>query len=382
MNKNIVAIIGMVAVDLALVAQALVICPSCGREAKGAEAICSHCQKPLPVASAKPAPAAEPVVKKDPTAIVISPELADCAEKALKTYFREGRLCQEKNPALAFMYFQNAIAVLQMVPQERLKHEDGDAFLKARNHALNETLQGRRTCRRCKGTGNFLMDLRKGDPRAGIKQAEGIPCPDCKGKGTVPGVREITKVKADLARAQAEFDRIRTAARDVRVGRVMIPAEMDGLLTTRMRAKIMTAWSVPCGTCQGTMRQLCTVCKGDGWVKCAYANCKNGELAEVKKTETITSKRLNDSEIKKCPRCQGTGEVPCVKCEGSGSVPCQQCSGSGCAARCTKCSGAGLEACRTCKGAGLDRNGAPCSVCKGECVVLCSMCKGEGARSK
>jgi len=382
MIKNIVAIMSMVVVSLTLFAQSLVICPSCGREAKGGEAVCSHCQKALPAAPAKPVSAAEPVVTKDPAAFEISPELADCAEAALKTYFREGRLCEEKNPALAFMYFQNAIAVLQMVPQERMKREDGTAFLQARNRALHATLQGRKTCRRCKGTGNFLMDLRKGDPRAGIKQAQGIPCPDCKGNGTVPGVREITKVKADLARAQAEFERIRTAARDVRLGRVMVPAEMERMLNMRMRAKIMTARPVPCGNCQGSMRQLCTVCKGDGWVKCTYATCKNGELSEVKQTQTMVSKRLNDSDIKKCPRCQGTGEVPCVKCEGSGSVPCQYCSGSGYAARCTKCSGAGLEECRNCKGSGQDRKGSPCAVCKGECVVLCSMCKGEGARSK
>ena len=191
----------------------------------------------------------------------------------------------------------------------------------------------------------------------------------------------MAKVKMAILQGRQEFERRQMVSGDVRVGRALVSAALDKLLTNRHRALVMTGMPVPCVQCQFSTRQKCTVCKGTGWTKCVYPECENGVLAEKRAAGARKITRLNEDAKKKCPRCEGTAEVACEQCKGHGSIACKKCDGSGLALRCARCTGTGLMACSKCKGTG-ESKGSPCLECKGETVNLCTTCRGEGAMAR
>lgn len=349
-------------------AQGLVICKSCGREAKDGETVCSRCGTALPPPRKEAAPA-------QAAAVDASAEVVKMAAAAVEANYRLAREAEEAVPSVAQCYYQNAMAVMRLVPAGQLPKEVGDALLAGRGRTFHTVMTGWVKCKACKGSGKYQGSTMKALP--------GVVCPACKGKGGGYGLGDVPQAKAVLLQGRNEFERRQMLAGEVRLGRAFVPAALEKLLTPPQRALVMTGMQVPCDSCQGAARQVCTACKGSRWVKCPNTACRNGEVEppQRKAGDPIPSKRINEEVVTRCPRCGGLAEVPCAPCEGNGSVPCQSCAGSGVAPRCARCSGTGLQECTKCKGSGKVKD-APCADCGGGGIVLCVTCRGEGAKTK
>ena len=356
-------------------AQGLIICKSCGREAKEGETVCSRCDTPLPLPRREEAPAAAPAVNA-------SAEVVKLAAAAVEGSYRLAKEAEAVSPGIAMCYYQNAIAIMRLLPPGHFPKEVSEALLNGRGRMFQMVMTGKVKCKICNGSGKYQMDLRKTDPAGTVKAVTGVPCPACKGKGGLQGMSDVPQAKTTLLQGQGEFERRQMLAGEVRVGRAFVPAALDALLLPPQRALVMTGMQVACDSCRGTARQPCATCKGTRWVKCTNTGCKGGvvELPQAKKGE-IVSKRLNEEEGTKCPRCAGLGEIVCATCEGNGSVSCQQCSGGGTAPRCTRCTATGLQECQKCKGSGKIKD-APCLDCGGGGISLCTTCRGEGVKAK
>jgi len=366
----------MVLFAVSLWAQGLVICPACGHEAAPGAEVCGHCQAklPKPVAErAAPAAAAEP----DKDAVFVA-----LAKAAVESSAEQAREQEERAPEVALHYYMNAVALTRLLPEGSLRPDFGEDLLKGRRRVMRALAHGRDRCRRCGGSGRYQMNLGKVDGgKSGVRSASGVACPDCKGAGWFAGYRPADEFKAAVLRGREGFERSRTVAGDVRVGRAFMPAALEALLSVRQRALVMTGVPVPCAACQLTGRQPCRACRGTGWVKCDYPGCRQGMLQAERKTGARQERRLNDDLERRCPECGGLGEVKCGVCLGSKSVVCEKCGGSGLGARCQRCTGSGLMTCSKCRGSGAVK-GAPCAECKGEGVTLCTTCRGEGALAR
>jgi len=361
----------LAAVPTFVCAQSVLICSKCGREIKPGETVCSHCG-----AAVAPVRSAEPVAVQNP----LVDTRGDVLKKAgvvVADSLRLARELEARQPEVALCYYQNALAVMRLLPVGGTGADSADAVLQGNVRAMQAILRGRVICRWCNGTGNYQWDVGSAGRNSATRAKSGVSCPFCKGVGSFPGFREVGKAKMAVQQGRGEFERRQMVAGDVRVGRAFVPTPLEEILTVRQRALVMTGMPVPCSACQLTGRQACTVCKGTGWAKCPYQGCQHGEVKIVDKSGR-RAKRHDEGQMEKCPKCEGLGEVPCEVCKGSGSVVCKRCDGSGKAPVCSRCTGTGLAACTKCKGTGKVK-GEVCSECKGETVVLCSSCRGEGA---
>ena len=358
-------------------AEELVICKSCGREAKEGETTCSRCGEALP----RPRPVA-PAGPAEAPAVDVPAEVLKMVATAVEGNYRLAKEAEEaKQPALALCYYQSAMALMRLLPPNHFPKEVGDALLNGRVRMLQTVMAGHVKCRICNGTGKYQMDMSKTDPAGTIKAVSGVPCKACNGRGGIPGMADVPQAKAALLQGRSEFERRQMLAGEVRLGRTFVSSALEKLLTPPQRALVMTGMQVPCDSCQGTARQVCATCRGTRWVKCTFTGCRNGEIDLPKTKDVITTKRLNEDVTTKCPRCLGFGEITCGPCNGNGSVACQQCSGSGTAPRCQRCTGTGTQECSKCKGAG-NIKGTPCADCGGGGVALCATCRGEGVRTR
>ncbi len=370
-----VAFAAMVFFAVSLWAQGLVICPACGREVDEGAAVCGHCKKKLPKAAAeqaKPPAAVEP----DKDAV-----LAKLAAAAVESSAVQARELEERSPEVALHYYLNAMALMRLLPEGTLRPGVGEALLAGRVRVMRFLARGRDQCRRCGGTGRYQVNLGKVDGKSGVRSASGVACPDCKGLGSHAGFREVDKLKTAILQGRDEFERSRMVAGEVRVGRAFMPAALEAMLSNRQRALVMTGMPVPCPACQLTARQSCRACRGTGWVKCDYPGCRQGVLQKERMTGARPERRLNEEQNRRCPKCNGLGEIKCAVCQGSKGVACDKCGGSGLAARCQRCMGSGLMTCTKCRGTGAVK-GVLCAECKGEGVILCTTCRGEGARAR
>ena len=356
-------------------AQGLVICKSCGREAKAGETTCSRCDTALPLPPKEEAPAAAPAVD-------VSAEVVKLAVAAVENNYRLAKEAEEAAPTVALCYYQNAIAIMRLVPPNRFPKDVSDALLNGRGRMFQSVMTGKVKCKICNGSGKFQMDTRKTDPTGTVKALTGVPCPACKGKGGSQGMADVPLAKTALLQGRGEFERRQMLAGEVRLGHAFVPSAMEKQMLIPQRTLVMTGMQVPCDSCRGTARQVCTTCRGSRWVKCTYTGCRNGmvDLPAPKRGE-ITSKRINEEDATKCPRCAGLAEIVCAQCEGNGSVPCVQCAGSGTAPRCVRCTATGLQECQKCKGSGKIKDN-PCADCNGGGIALCTTCRGEGVKAK
>lgn len=357
-------------------AQGLVVCKSCGREAKPGATACEHCKAALPKPKAAETEAKPEVAVPDNAA-----EIGRGAAAEVEASVKQARELEKLQPEVALSYYQNALALMRLVPAGTYPANVGEAILEGNRRTMQALQRGRVPCKKCGGTGKYQLDMGKVDRKKGVKSLEGVACSACKGQGGVMGYRDATKVMAAVQQGRNEFERRQMVAGGVKVGRAFVPAEVEKRLNNRQRALVMTGVPVPCPECHLAARQTCTACRASGWVKCDQENCAQGLLKETRKAGTRLEKRLNEESVKKCPKCEGLGEIRCPTCSGSGGVACKKCDGSGLAPRCARCTGTGLMACAKCKGTGQVKGG-PCPECKGETMVLCTTCRGEGAQSR
>nr|HPO38080.1 hypothetical protein [Kiritimatiellia bacterium] len=285
----------LVAGVISVWAQGLLICGRCGREAQPGSAVCRHCQAALPQPKTD-APTPQPAAPAVPDA---ADEVGRMAGSLVEACVRQARDIEAKQPELALAYYQNALALMRLVPSGTFPASAGEAILAGNARTLQVLQRGAVPCRHCGGSGRYQLDLSKVDRRKGVKAVEGLPCAACKGAGTVPGFREVAKVKMLILQGRSEFERRQMVAGEVKVGRVLVPPALDRLLTNRQRALIMTGMPLPCRDCQMSGRKLCTACRGSGWKTCDYTGCDNGALQEPRTTGTRKEKRLNEDEVKK-----------------------------------------------------------------------------------
>lgn len=380
MNKRI-GLAGAAAVSFAVAvwAQNVVVCPACGRESKepGAPA-CAHCSAALPKPGQEGAKEEMPAAPEEDA----EASIGRGAAAVVGACVRQARELEAKQPEVALFYYQNALALMRLVPAgTRSVDVASEAILSGNGRVMQALLRGQVPCKRCKGTGKYQLDLGKVDRSKGVQAVSGVACPACKGQGGFPGFREVAKVKMAVLQGRLAFERRQMVSGDVKVGRAFVPAALEKLLNNRQRALVMTGMPQPCPECQLTARQACSACRGSGWGKCDDAGCAEGEIKAARASGSRQARRMNEELPKKCPRCEGLAEVPCGTCKGSGCVACGTCDGSGLAARCARCTGTGLTACAKCKGAGQIK-GLPCPECKGETMALCPACRGEGALSR
>lgn len=384
--KAVVQILMVAVMACALYAQGLIICKSCGREAKPGETNCSRCNAELPK------PKKEQPAGAELPEINVADEISKLTVATVKEHFQLARKAEtNESPAIAYWYYKNAMALTRLVPGEVFPKEVEKALLQGTQRTMSQVKSGIIRCKICQGRGKLAKSqstvriggVNKTKLEATNRLVEPV-CPMCNGRGDFTGMADVAQIKTDLLRGRTLFEQRRMLADEARLGRVYVPAELEKLLTNKQRALVMTGFFPPCESCQGIGAMVCTVCKGQRWIKCPFTGCRNGRIT-VSTTQTNTRKevRLNDTPEDKsiCPRCFGVGEIRCHQCDARGSIACKACSGSGQAVRCTRCLGVGVTECSRCKGLGKMKD-SPCLECKGEGFILCSNCRGEGARSR
>lgn len=400
-------------------AQGLVICPSCGREARPGEAVCGHCGARLQpaagagvgVAGASGAEAgvaggagaeagvsgaagAEAGVAGAGAEVGVAggagavsgagaeraAEVIALADEAVREDVRRMRALSGGDPAEAYFYAVNALAVMRLLPPGHFPEKAGREVLEAGGRLLGRVRRGRVPCLFCGGKGRVPMMLAKRDGTSSPGPLR--RCPRCGGSGGRAGPARPESVRAALARGRGEFERRGMAAGRVRLGRALVPGRLAALLGAREKALVMTGFPSPCPACRGAGREECRACRGTGRVKCDYPGCRNGRMdGERKKSERKKIRIDAPAFSRECPKCGGAGKIECEACGGCGSVPCRKCSGAGIAQPCKRCLGSGIQPCRKCRGSGAVK-GAPCPECRGEGVVLCPSCRGEGAAAR
>jgi hypothetical protein len=373
MRKFLMAV-GAGVCALALYAQGLVVCGACGREGKPGDAVCGHCNAALPKPKAAEPAAAPAAPEKDAAA-----EVGRGAAAVVEANVRLARELEEQKPEVAFAYYQNALALMRLVPAGTFPESVEKAILAGNTGTMRALQRGVVICRACGGTGCYQLDTSKVTGKAGVKSGQGMPCKTCGGAGKMPGPRDVSQLKQMILSGRAECERRQLVAGDVRVGRALVPSALEKDLSVKQRALVMTGMPTPCPLCQLSGRQTCTKCRGTGLEKCTFTGCRNGIIEEKTTDRTRKETRMNQEAVSRCQRCNGLGEMACSVCAGNGGVACKGCDGSGKAKECSRCSATGLLPCQTCKGTG-ETKGVPCITCKGEKEMLCTTCRGEGAR--
>ncbi len=366
----------LIAVLLCSSALALTICRKCGHEVDDGAEKCSHCKALVVANEAPPGPAPVKDADKDDNVSLL-------AEEFVKEQYRKAQENQEEKPGLAFAYYQNAFAVLRLVPADERSERVGQAIMKNMNLARKAMCVGKVPCHVCKGTGKYKVDLGKVDGSKNVKFVEGINCKRCDGLGWRMAHLSVDRIKMNVLKGRQAFEQKCMVDGYRKLGRAYVTEELLEKLDLRQRAMVMTGIPSPCKECQYTGLDVCRDCKGTGWVECPAENCKDGviELPSSSSSGYMKKKRLNGEVQEKCGVCQGWGEIPCRSCQGSKCCICEKCGGTGESPRCSRCSGTGLATCTRCNGTGRYKED-DCDKCSGAGQFLCPTCKGEGSVSR
>ena len=357
---------------------ALTICRKCGHEVAEGAAVCGHCKEPV-VRKVETEPVNEPVK----TETDAGGSVEKLAEDYVRDQYNMARECQENNPGLAFAYYQNAFAVLRLVPADERSERVGTAILSNMGVCRKAMCTGRVHCRVCKGTGKYKVEVGKVSGTKNIKFVDGIQCSRCNGKGYLTAHLSVDRVKMNVLKGRQAFEQRQMVANDRKLGRAYVSQEIYDKLDQRQRVLVMTGLHAPCKECQYTGIEICRECRGSCWEECPAENCNDGVIEKANESagNYKAKKRLNSDLQEQCGMCQGWGEIPCRSCQGKGCQICEECGGTGEAPRCAKCQGTGLVTCTRCNGTG-EYKGEKCSKCAGEGEFLCTTCKGEGSVSR
>lgn len=353
----------------------LTICGGCGHEVEDGAAVCANCKAAVVRAVQTPEPERAVAAAPDNT-------VAELAAAFVEEQYKLAEQ-QAEHPGLAFAIYQNAFAVLRLVPADERSMRIGKALVLNMNKSRQELMFGNVPCRMCQGSGKLKVDLGKVDGSKNIKFVDGMKCKRCGGLGFRREYLSVERIKMNVLKGRQSFEQLCMVAGEVKQGRVYLSEELAGKLDMEQRALVMTGLPAPCKECQHTGLQVCRSCKGLKWEKCPADNCREGVIEQTTSgsRSAMNKKRLNASLVETCGRCEGSGEIPCRICQGKGSVICVKCGGTGDAPLCARCSGTGLFTCTRCSGTGKYRD-EPCSRCAGEGKFFCTSCNGEGSISK
>jgi len=147
MMRTVIQFLAVVLCAAVIWAQGLIICTSCGREAREGETMCSRCATPLPLPRKEEAPSPAPKID-------VSAETVKLAVAAVEGNFRLAREAEAAEPpasSLALCYYQNAMAMMRLVPPNPFRKEVGEALLGGRMRALQAVMVGWVRCKICSG---------------------------------------------------------------------------------------------------------------------------------------------------------------------------------------------------------------------------------------
>jgi hypothetical protein len=381
--------LALVALSAALAYGALRICPGCGTEALGEENVCRHCGAAVPAAAPVP-PVQEPEPESGepaaPAAPALTPEMARAEEGEARARLARG------DWAGALLWGRNAVALYSLQGAEGLAAAvklDG-SLVELRRSALRVP----RTCPACEGSGTRRIQMVTLTGARVERDAPGAPCPVCKGRKTLPGLRTAEEIEAALVNAGQAYALLqRQKGREEWYG-LWLPAGLPGPLEIRRVVALRKGFGVLCPDCAGFGRSGCDSCGGTGALPCGNDACVQGEEfcpdcdgtgrfrdSDDTNTMVLTCPGCKGVGRRACSVCEGRGLTDCPDCDGSGERVCRRCKGAGRAPACTRCGATGLSDCTRCDGTGLDR-GAACAECKTEGVMPCRSCGGTGASSK
>ena len=368
------------AVAFVALAQAPVICGSCGREAVAGETVCSHCQAPLPVAAATAAaPAAKPAGALDSS-------VAELARKAAQDCVLAGRRQhQSGRPDVAKVLYANALSIAGLDPSV-LTPAQGEKLQEELRECDGVLSTIRAECPACQGTGRRSLQVTSlGGGSTGAQTSavsSGIRCDVCGGTGKRLRRRTVGERKTALGQGAQAAETAFRALGFVQEGNAWIPQELVPLLDIVQRCRLRRAAAAPCSSCQGFGLVDCKKCGSTGYVPCKAKGCENGWIID-EPLNRLDSKSAAIKTRKPCPVCKGTAQVPCQTCAGRGAQTCTKCEGSGRRGLCNSCGGEGIAACAACRGTGETRAtskaaATPCPVCNGTGKGFCKTCHGDG----
>ena len=374
------AVLLVVVLGIAVLADGLVICGSGGREAAPGDKVCSHCHAPLPEAVA----AVEPVAPK-PLGTMEAP-VAEIARKAAQNCVLAGRRqSQAGRPDVAKILYANALAIAGLDPSV-LTPAQGETLLKELGECDSLLSKVRAECPACQGTGRRSMQVSSlgGSTSAGqtTSVSSGIRCDVCGGTGKRLRRRTVGERKAALGQGTQAAETAFRSLGFVQEGNAWIPQELVPQLDIVQRCRLRRAAAAPCSVCQGFGQVDCKKCGATGYVPCKAKGCENGMIVD-EPLNSLDSKSTAIKTRKPCPVCKGSAQVPCQTCSGLGAQTCTKCEGSGRRPLCNSCGGEGLGPCASCRGTGETRAtakvaAAPCPTCNGTGKGFCKSCHGEG----
>ena len=384
---------------LLALAEDLLICPACRREAPPGSMFCPKCgaaidspsapapePAPSPAAPLPAAPSASPahVAAPLPSGADVGKAAADgvvaCARAGM-SQLKDG------HPEIAHVLFDNALALASLHP-DALTPEQGAKLLEETRRCDDLLSRILGDCPACQGSGRASMTATSLGGSAGSTQstiASGIACRACNGSGRAARRRTIAERKAAQAAGRNAAETTFRALGFAQDGQAWVPQPLLPLLDTRLRCRLRHAAAAPCTQCQGFGLDDCRKCGATGYVPCKAKGCQEGWIVEDA-LNTLDSKSAALKKRKPCPVCNGSAKVPCASCQGRGAQTCARCNGSGQRAACATCGGDGFATCRVCDGSGKAKArgradaaaDTPCAACEGTGIVFCRSCHGDG----
>lgn len=387
-------VLAFLSLPLLALAQDLLICPACRREAPPGSMFCPKCgaaisgggqqqadnAKPQPDANAD-APAATPAAASADIGKAAAEGVRACAQAGMSQL-------QGGHPDIARVLFDNALALASLHP-DALTPEQGRKLLEEirRCDDLLSTILAE--CPVCQGSGRASMNVTSLGGSTGSTQstvASGIRCSVCGGSGRKMRRRSVAERKTAQGSGAKGAETAFRALGYTQEGNAWIPQSLASALDVRLRCRLRHAAASPCAQCLGLGLEDCRKCGATGYVPCKAKGCQGGWIVEDS-LNRLDSKSAGIKKRTPCPECGGTAKVPCATCQGRGAQTCARCSGSGKRATCTSCGGDGYAPCKTCDGTGRAKkrghksdasSDEPCPACGGEGITLCRSCHGDG----
>lgn len=390
-----VRLLAILALPLLALAEDLLICPACRREAPPGSMFCPKCGAAISGGAQQQAddtnPGAPPAAAPSPAATpaAASADIGKAAAEGVRACAQAGmQQLQGNHPEIAHVLFDNALALASLHP-DALTPEQGKKLLEEIRRCDDKLSRILGECQACQGSGHASMNATSLGGPSGSTQttvATGIRCSACGGSGRAMRRRTVAERKTAQSDGSKGAETIFRALGYTQEGNAWIPQELASALDVRLRCRLRHAAASPCGQCLGLGLEDCRKCGATGYVPCKAKGCQGGWIVE----DSVNRLDTKSASLKKrspCPECGGTAKVPCASCQGRGAQTCARCAGSGKRATCTSCGGDGYAPCKACDGSGKAKKRGktadaspdePCAACGGEGIAFCRACHGDG----
>lgn len=347
------AILCMCAVCIA----AVVICPKCGYENAGENAVCVHCNAGLP--------AQKPIEKPSAETKPVSPGKISLAtvEEEIKAGMEQ---MQVRDLPVAWLFFKNAWA-LDLVASNHEKSKFSDRIANLIKATDYTGTKGQVACPACNGAGKVMTPVF--DLSGKVSQMKPRTCPRCQGATLLPCAPTTAERTQTLGQAKGRYMKLQQARRCLPIGNAWIPPEVEPALGVREIATLRRTTASGCAACAGGGTVDCQKCRRLGEIKCPNDKCKGGREEVVANNLIVSTKVLRTEQ---CKMCEGKATIVCQQCSGTGGTVCKVCGGTGERPLCSKCGGRGFTVCAKCNGKGGD-----CTACRGG-AIPCVQCSGDG----